>query len=188
MRYLIAALFLATALQADANDADAVFRVRTATAMATAFAVDKSHVVTCFHVVKGETEITVETRADHWAKCAVERTDEDDDLALLKVAEAVHDTLGISGDESGRADAYGSPNGVAIKHFDVVINSEMGKGLSEKIDFGCSGGPIVQSHKVIGVQQGIMCVKDKTGTIVFKLGMFAYVKGDVVRKFLERGK
>ena len=124
------------------------------------------------------TELFIRTK-EGWMECTKLACDRELDVALLKCKTHI-DSPAIKLDDkehtTGTAHVYGSPWGAAKQRYDAELTAPKTKGLlrgphmlSKQVCQGCSGGPIVFDHKVIGMSQAITTKAggDRSGDVYY---------------------
>jgi 2-alkenal reductase len=171
---------------------------------------DQGHVVTNFHVVEGATRVLVTFADDTEAEASVIGTDQDSDLAVLRLADVPAEILRpvTLGDSSHvqvgqRAIAIGNPFGDYEQSMTVGIVSAVGRVVRSPtsqfsnaqliqtdaaINPGNSGGPLLNSQgQVIGVNTMIQSTVRQS----FARGRYAHpwlgIRGWTIETYLAEG-
>jgi len=140
-----------------------VFTVKTSTALGSGFAIDDTHIITNAHVVQNETTVLVLSYQEEQLYADVEKSDQQQDLAVLRLKGATVSPLEPAslntvqnGDDiftvgSPKSMAYTLTKGIVSNrertmHGDVFIQ------IDAAVNDGNSGGPLLNTQgQVIGV-------------------------------------
>jgi hypothetical protein len=112
----------------------------------------KNYVITAYHVVENGT-IFIE-KPEGWLLRKIVTFDKERDIAILNCTCGSHKTE-LADHKDGVCEIYGSPKGKKVskitgKIVGGIINCENG------FDEGCSGGPIYQNDKLIGIAKSYL--------------------------------
>ena len=140
-----------------------VFTIKTGTALGSGFAIDKTHIITNAHVVQNEKTVSVFSYRDERLSAEVEKSDRQQDLAVLRLKDAIVSPLEPAslntvqnGDDiftvgAPKSMAYTLTKGIVSNRERSLYGTSFIQ-IDAAVNEGNSGGPLLNAQgQVIGV-------------------------------------